>query len=116
MAWVSKKPAGRSVQVSKKNEDQDLKKELAELKAELLAQLAAILGEVKAAQVLGMQAPKQQDTPKDDEPIFIPNKIIPDIEVDINIETTESKENGLDSAAEALKKIRKTKEEDNERE
>lgn len=104
-----KRPAGRSVQVVR-TDNQELKNELATLKAELLAQLAAILGEVKAAQILNIDLPAATQQPIDDVPVFIPNKITPDANAEINIQATESKGDSLDDAVAALKKAKKKKE------
>ncbi len=111
MVGIPKRPpAGRSVQTTVVKTD---KRELENLKAELLAELAKILGEVRATQILGLSG-GQQPGELDDTPIFIPETIGTgeNIEAEINIESKESSSEGLDDAAEALRKMKQKNKED----
>lgn len=88
-----------------------LKQELDEFKKELLAELAKILGEVQAAQILGYQLPGDFQE-LDDTPMYIPETIGTgeNIEAEINVQSKESDSESLDDAAEALRKIKQKKE------
>ena len=116
MVGIPKRPAGRSVQTTVvKNNSEEIERQLSNLKAELLAELAKMFGEVKAAQLLGYTA--EASNQHDDTPVFIPNTIGTgeNIEAEINIETKESDATGLDDAAAALREMkRKNKEDKNE--
>lgn len=106
----NKRPVGKSVQTTivKQDSTATFKKELDNLRVELMAQLAAILGEVKAAQILGYTQTTTAAKEKDDTPVFIPETIINDdgVDAEINIETEESNSDGLDDAAEILRKMK----------
>lgn len=111
MVGTPKKPAGRSVTVH--GPKQNIKKELDAMKQELLAELAKILGQVQAAQLLGIQQSAPQE--EEEELMFIPSTICTgDVEAEITIQSEESDSDSLDSAAEALKAMKRNKEENNE--
>lgn len=114
MVGIPKRPAGRSVQpvTVVQNNSKEIERQLGNLKAELLAELAKILGTVQAAQLLGytVEAPN----PHDDTPVFIPDTIGTgeNIEAEINIEAKESDASGLDDAAAALREMKRKKKEE----
>jgi hypothetical protein len=122
MVGHPKKPAGRSIQQTTvvKNDSKELEKQLGTFRAEILAELAKILGEVQAAQLLGYRLPgdSNQIEGLDDTPIYIPETIGTgeNIEAEINVQSKESDGGGLDDAAKALREMkRKNKEDKNER-
>jgi hypothetical protein len=102
MVGTPKKSAGKTTVVQDNSEE--IKRQLGTLKAELLVELAKILGEVQAAQLLGYQFPGDAD-PHANTPMYIPDTIGTgkDIEAEINIEAKESTSEDLDDAAAALK-------------
>jgi hypothetical protein len=114
MVGTPKRPAGKSVHTTVVKSDKEaIKKELDGLKAELLAELAKILGEVQAAQLLGYTLPggSQPGGQDDDTPYYIPDTIGTgeNAEAEINVQSKESDGGGLDDAAKALREMKKRK-------
>jgi len=109
MVGVPKKPLGKSVVNTTivKHDHGVIKQELEGLKRELLIELAKILGEVRAAQLLGVPL-QSTDTANDSMPMYIPSDINTgkDMEAEITVQEKQSSSGDVDEAAEALRKLK----------
>ena len=109
MVGRRKTPAGKSVQLVPSKEDNTIRKELDGFKQDLFAEIAKILGEVKAIQLLGIVTDNTSLSSQDnDEPIFIPDNIGTgqNIEAEINIEDKETDSSSVDDAVAILRKMK----------
>jgi hypothetical protein len=98
---------GRSVNTTVvKTDDGQIKQDLQELKDQILAELAKILGEIQTKQLVPDAPPQQGEL--DSIPMYIPDIVGTGegMEAEINIESRESCSNELDDAVAALRRLK----------